>query len=189
MKIPYFSRAQQGVLLLLGAALFLLWAWRAHFWLPSAPPPTGPLNTVFVEVTGAAAHPGVYSFPCSPTLPEVWLKAGAPGPPPKDEAKLPSGSRLEIAPDGRSQISRMSGPQLLTLGLAIDVNRASAADLEALPGIGPVLAARIIAYRQAHGPFKSIDDLEQVSGIGPKKLALIKPYLILGQEAQPPDQE
>lgn len=182
MKIRCFSRAQQGVLLLLGAALFLLWAWRAHFWLPPAPPPARPLNTVFVEVTGAAAHPGVYSFPHPPTLPEVWSKAGAPGPPPRDEGKLTSGSRVDISPEGRCQIGRMRGPQLLTLGLALDPNTASAADLEALPGIGPVLAGRIVAYREAHGPFKTIDDLEQVSGIGPKKLAQVKPYLFITEE-------
>jgi len=180
--LPYFSRTQQGVLLLLGAALFFLWAWRAHFWLPPSPPPARPLNTVFVEVTGAAAHPGVYSFPHPPTLLEIWTKAGATGPAPDDQSKLPSGTRVDISPQGRCQLGRMSGPQLLTLGLAMDLNRAGAADLEALPGIGPVLAGRIIAYREAHGPFKTIDDLQQVSGIGPKKLAQVRPYLILGDQ-------
>jgi competence protein ComEA len=53
----------------------------------------------------------------------------------------------------------------------VDVNRAGAAELEALPGIGPVLAERIVAHRQEHGPFVSVDDLQGVRGIGPSLLA------------------
>jgi competence protein ComEA len=86
---------------------------------------------------------------------------------------------VDIAGDGRYQLGRMNGPRLMTLGLALDLNQATLEDLEPLPGIGPVLAGRIVDYRQRHGPFKNIDDLENVSGIGPKKLALMKPYLIL----------
>ncbi len=49
----------------------------------------------------------------------------------------------------------------------IDVNSASAAELTELPGIGPVLAARIVAYRAEHGPFRTLDGLTAVKGIGP----------------------
>lgn len=52
----------------------------------------------------------------------------------------------------------------------VDVNTAGSAELERLPGIGPALAARILAYRQAHGPFASIEELAHVQGIGPKTL-------------------
>jgi competence ComEA-like helix-hairpin-helix protein len=54
---------------------------------------------------------------------------------------------------------------------AVDVNRASAAELEALPGVGPVLAARIVAYRDSAGPFESPEDLLAVRGVGPAMLA------------------
>lgn len=53
----------------------------------------------------------------------------------------------------------------------VDINTAGAEELEALPGIGPVLAGRIIEYRERHGPFGSLRDLLKVSGIGEKKLA------------------
>jgi competence ComEA-like helix-hairpin-helix protein len=181
VKLPSFSRAQQGVILLLGAALLCLWAWRANFFRAPAAPLERRLNLVFVEVRGAAAHPGVYSFEQAPTLAEIWQKSGAPGKSPEAHDKLASGSRLEIGPPGQYKLARMGGAQLLTLGLPLDLNTAAAADLEALPGLGPALAKRIIDYREQHGPFKKIDDLEQVSGIGPKKLAMVRPYLVISE--------
>jgi competence protein ComEA len=136
---------------------------------------------VFVEVSGAAATPGVYKFDHAPTPAEVWQQSGGPGTPPESPAKLASGSRVEISPDGHYRLARMNGAQLVTLGLALEINSATAADLEALPGIGPALAQRIVDYRQRHGPFNKIDDLEKVSGIGPKKLEKMKPHLIISE--------
>jgi competence ComEA-like helix-hairpin-helix protein len=54
------------------------------------------------------------------------------------------------------------------------INAATAADFERLSGIGKVLAARIVAYREEHGPFAAVDDLLEVSGIGPKRLAAVR---------------
>ncbi|MFY9270380.1 MAG: helix-hairpin-helix domain-containing protein [Candidatus Manganitrophaceae bacterium] len=59
----------------------------------------------------------------------------------------------------------------------IDITTASLGEIEALPGIGPVLAARIIESREQRGSFRRAEDLLQVKGIGPKKLEKIKPYL------------
>jgi competence protein ComEA len=76
--------------------------------------------------------------------------------------------------------------RLLTLGLPIDLNRASVADLEALPGIGPGLAKKIVDYRQSHGPFKKIEDLEEkVLGLGQKKVEKIKSFLIVSEINEP----
>jgi competence protein ComEA len=73
----------------------------------------------------------------------------------------------------------MAGQRLLTLGLPVHLNEATAEDLEALPGVGPVLAGRIIAHRSQHGPFRRVDDLEEVSGFGPQSLEQLRPHLTL----------
>jgi competence protein ComEA len=59
----------------------------------------------------------------------------------------------------------------------VDLNRASAADLESLPGIGPALAQAIIDHRSQDGPFRSVDDLADVRGIGPAKMDQLRPLV------------
>lgn len=184
MPLPSFSRSQLRVILLLGAALIGLYAWRAHVLLAPGPPPPGVMSLTFVEVTGPVAHPGVYSFPKPPSLGEVWQRAGGRGEAPDKDRPIPSGSRVEVGPAGGYRLAAMSGAQLLTLGLPLDLNRASAEDLEAVPGIGPALAQRIVDYRQAHGPFKKIEELEEkVLGFGSQKVEGIKPYLSIHEPA------
>ena len=64
-------------------------------------------------------------------------------------------------------------------GQTLNVNTASETELVALPGVGPGLARRIIEYRAANGPFQSVDDLQNVSGIGPSKFERMAPYIRL----------
>jgi competence protein ComEA len=59
----------------------------------------------------------------------------------------------------------------------IDVNAATVAELERLPGVGPTLARRIVEYRSAHGPFAAADDLGRVPGIGPKTVDALRAYV------------
>lgn len=79
---------------------------------------------------------------------------------PSAPPRTPSLKRSQSTPERRE--SPTTGP--------LDVNRATAADLRRLPGIGPVLATRIVEARETGGPFASIDDLRRVSGIGQSKL-------------------
>jgi|YNPNPStandDraft_1061719.scaffolds.fasta_scaffold00215_22 competence protein ComEA len=164
-------------MLLVGAFLLGLYGWRIWFG-PGGPGKATPIpEPVFVEMTGEVARPGVYAFPAPPTLSEVWRQAGGPEPAPASHLKLASGTTVAVDRQGHFTLRRMAGTQLLTLGLVLDLNTATREDLEALPGVGPVLAGRIVEHREAHGPFRQVDDLLGVPGIGPKKLEQLKPFL------------
>lgn len=75
-------------------------------------------------------------------------------------------------------IARLDPPAPLP---RIDLNRASAAELEALPGIGPVMARTLIARR----PFRSLEDLERVPGLGPRGIARLEPRVSFGAPSSP----
>jgi len=79
----------------------------------------------------------------------------------------------EVAAGGSSG----GGPGATGRPSRVDINRAGVAELDTLPGIGPNLAGRIVAYRQAHGPFRRIEDLLRVPGIGPNKLEQLRPHV------------
>lgn len=83
---------------------------------------------------------------------------------------VPASPAERLEPDARG----LSSGARRVLGLPIDINLASAGELEALPGVGPALAARIVAFRQAHGRFATLDEVERVPGIGPGKLRLLQ---------------
>lgn len=83
-------------------------------------------------------------------------------------------------------------PHSSTGEVLVDLNSASVEELDALPGIGPVLASRIVDYRQQCGPFERFEQLTNVAGIGPKRLAALKGLVRVGQirsdGRQPADQ-
>lgn len=80
--------------------------------------------------------------------------------------------------DGREK----TYPDSLLPGETIDVNRADCYDLQRLPGIGEKRAQEIIAYREEHGPFQTVDELTNVSGIGPAILENLREYAVAGSE-------
>lgn len=63
----------------------------------------------------------------------------------------------------------------------IDLNRATAQELVQLPGVGETIAKRIVDFREEHGPFKRVEDLMKVKGIGEKSLEKIRPYIRIGK--------
>lgn len=136
---------------------------------------------LMVDVAGAVLKPGVYALPMNARVIDAITAAGnvLKGADVSDinlARILKDGEQVYVYPPSRGGGSarstvrnappRSSGPVVL--------NRASAKDLEALDGIGPVLAARIIAYRNANGPFVTLEGLLEVSGIGPAKFAQFK---------------
>ena len=83
-----------------------------------------------------------------------------------------------IPPAGVSEMRRGSNsPQ------RIDLNRATAADFDQLPGVGPVLAKRMVDYRKSVGRFHTVEDLRAVKGIGKKKLDQLKPFITVTKSA------
>jgi competence protein ComEA len=66
---------------------------------------------------------------------------------------------------------------------AVDLNRAGTAELDRLPGIGPVLAERIVSHRRLHGPFRRVSELRAVRGVGPRLLERLAPLVTVGPPA------
>jgi competence protein ComEA len=73
--------------------------------------------------------------------------------------------------------------------LSVDVNVASAAELERLPRVGPALAARLVAWRDAHGPFDSVESLRHVRGIGPATARVLAPLVTFSGRYSPSQSE
>ena len=85
-------------------------------------------------------------------------------------------SRSNPTTEKKTETPRETKAKEESVSFPVNINTASKRQLEALPGIGEVLAQRIIDYRSANGPFSSVDELVKVKGIGEKTLAKLKPY-------------
>lgn len=136
---------------------------------PEATPTPRPLR---VYVSGAVQQPDVYTLPPDSIVKDALLAAGGPaGDADLDRINLASpvadGQHVYVPhlDEENPPVAPPSGQRLS--GGKVNINAADAAALESLPGIGPTLAQRILDYRQANGPFGQIEDIVQVSGIGP----------------------
>lgn len=145
--------------------------------VPEIVPVTIAEPEIFVDVTGAVNKPGVYTLTGKSRVIDAIKAAGdsAPG------ADLSTINLARVLNDGEqiyvdSLVMNSSGQRVSkkTPSGPININRATARQLDALDGIGPVIAARIVEYRKINGSFLSIDDLQKVSGIGAAKFAQIK---------------
>ncbi|MDF2720455.1 MAG: competence ComEA helix-hairpin-helix repeat region domain protein [Paenibacillus sp.] len=128
------------------------------------------------QMQGGSSIAGHWSLRNS-DLAALFAAHDAPAPPPVAAARAPLDSKQPVKSAQPVKPSASAG------GGIIDLNRATAADLEKLPGIGPSKANAIIQYRQAQGPFTSVEQLKNVKGIGDKTLETLKPFLSVGNEA------
>lgn len=163
------SRAQlQAVLLSAGGLIGLL---LGVWWLnqpvglsePTAAEVTTPTPVqvmLFVDVQGKVREPGLYELPIGSRVFDAIQAAG--GLKPKSQAEV---NQARILQDGEQLWIGESGASTSTSSL-LNLNQASAPELEALPGVGPVLAQRIVQDRETNGNFKSVADLDRVSGVG-----------------------
>jgi len=179
----HYSTNQKRALLILAGLLLLLSVFvvfRGNS-ESNAGPVITPITVVepeiFVDVTGAVNKPGVYTLKGKSRVIDAIKAAGdsAPG------ADLSTINLARIVNDGEqiyvdSTVVNAAGVRVsksIHTG-PININRATARQLDALDGIGPVIAQRIVDYRKANGSFVTIDDLQKVSGIGAAKFAQIK---------------
>jgi competence protein ComEA len=128
----------------------------------------------FVHISGAVVTPGVYPISSGMRLFEVIALAGG-------FAKNADQDSINLArtvADGEQILVSRGGVPAKSDGL-IHLNRATVAELDKLPGLGPTLAARIIDWREANHGFQSIDDLRKVGGIGDKLFAALRKLVTL----------
>ena len=110
----------------------------------------------------------------------VEAEHAAPGPPSSTTPQSP------VIPQPQGRIQEQPQPAVPPLSAALDVNRATERDFERLPGIGPVLARRIVEYRNTRGTFQDIEHLRRVKGIGKKTFERIRPLVAVVPQAAKP---
>ena len=131
---------------------------------------------LIVDVAGDVKNPGVYELVPNSRVNDAIKAAGGAN----KSADLSLINLARIVKDGEQiYIEKKIANSSMTVRRAtfsgiLNINRATAKDLEKLPGIGPVLASRIVEYRKANGAFTSIDDLKKIPGIGGSKLEKFK---------------
>ena len=169
---------------------------------PASPPPATPAVAaspsaaadVVVYVCGAVKSPGVVRVPAGARVADALALAGGPVAKaeldgvnlaakvvdgqqimvPERAATVAAGSSAGTGSSAASGSSAAAGGSAATPGAPININTATLEELDALSGVGPATAQKIIDFRTANGPFKTIDDIKNVSGIGDAKFAAMK---------------
>lgn len=143
-----------------------------------------------MHVLGAVRRPGVVTLPERARVRDAVSAAGgfARSAAPGDlnlAAVLEDGQQVRIGtakkPGGEIRSGSAPGPAGAATGRpddggVVDLNQATQADLETLPGVGPVTAEKILAWRSEHGRFTRVEELQEVDGIGPKTYAELSPH-------------
>lgn len=137
---------------------------------------------VTVDVAGAVKHPGVYRLSSSQRIEDALKRAGGP----TRRADLSQINRAAKLEDGRQILvparPSKSAPAAAATGATapaapaqpLNLNTATLEQLDTLDGVGPTMAQKILDYRAAHGGFGSVDELDQIPGIGEKRLAALR---------------
>jgi competence protein ComEA len=133
--------------------------------------------TVVVSVVGSVARPGLVTLPEGARVADAVAAAGGllPEADPASvnlAAVVSDGQQVAVGLPGAVADGAAAGGTTAASGSGrVDLNAATATDLDALPGIGPVLAQRIVEHREQNGPFRTVEQLDDVPGIGPATYA------------------
>ncbi|WP_050758204.1 ComEA family DNA-binding protein [Xylanimonas cellulosilytica] len=150
---------------------------------PEPEPSASPSALLVVDVVGQVHHPGLVTLPAGSRVFDAVAAAGGA----TEGAELSAinlarpvvdGEQLRVPAPGEVVAAPVAPDGVPATGRSddgrVNLNTADEATLETLPGIGPALAARIVAWRTDNGPFASVDELDEVSGIGPAMLAKVR---------------
>ena len=146
---------------------------------PQPDPSASPQKAVVVHVSGQVAVPGVYELPAGSRVKDAIAAAGGAAPESDPNALnlaaiLSDGQKVTIPKPGEPVVADLSdAPEGTAAGGKVNLNTATATQLEELPGVGPVLAERIVAHRSKNR-FTSARQLMEVSGFGPKRYESLK---------------
>lgn len=155
---------------------------------PGGAPAATTNGTVAVHVAGRVRHPGVVELPQGSRVMDAIAAAGGVTAGADLDAlnlarKVADGEQIRVVARGEHPVAPPAaagtGPGVPGQGGLVDLNTASAEQLDALPGVGQVTVARIIAYREAH-PFRSVEELRQVDGIGERRFAQLEDLVTVG---------
>lgn len=147
---------------------------------------TATSSEVVVHVTGAVSTPGVYTLPSDARVDDAVRAAGATAEADLSQLnlaqKLADGQKITVPAIGSASTSAGEGTTTTPAdassdGALVNINTASLEELETLPSIGEVRAQAIITYRETNGGFRTIEELQEVSGIGEKIFADVAPYI------------
>jgi competence protein ComEA len=140
----------------------------------AAPAHAAAAKQLVVDVAGAVRRPGLYRLAQGTRIADAIARAG--GAVANGDldlvnlaAPVADGEQVVVPERGGAGASGAAAAAAPTAPL--DLNSATAEQLDGLPGVGPATAAKIVAFRQAHGPFRSLEELDAVPGIGPARIA------------------
>jgi competence protein ComEA len=151
--------------------------------LPARSSKPAAAKLLVIDVAGDVRRPGLYKLPSGARVDDAIAAAGGA----KRKAQLDAvnlaapvadGEQIVVPSSGAGGVAAASSPAGSSPSAPLDLNSATLEQLEALPGIGPVTAQKILDYRQQHGAFHAVSELEGVPGIGPAHLAQLKGLVI-----------
>jgi len=143
-----------------------------------------PSPVITVHVSGAVKIEGVYTLKTGAKLADAVAKAGGLEDYAEVEslnmaAPLEDGDRILVPPEKKKSRGKKES---LPDGFVLNINTADEESLQAIPGIGPALAGRIVSLRKSRGPYRSVEEIKLVQGIGDYRLEQIRKYITVGGE-------
>lgn len=187
-----FSRPQAAIVILVSLLLLSIYGWRNYSSNReyAQSPQLVPMS-IIVQVSGEVRLPGIYSFDQPVTVSQTVARAGGLLPHLRTEPKagwtklqVDHARRVHILSDtngaARLRLRWMAVPSRIVLGVPLDVNQATEAELASVPGITQPMAERIVTQRNRLGGFSKFEDLGLVKGIGPVTLKRLQEYLMVG---------